>query len=333
MKIRIFGQAGELKFPFESAGPWNKFLDEITFRGNLVIDGEFKEHADALIANTHNSRVVDYALRHKIPKSKRVLIKWEPKIVDNVLHEKDTDEFYGKIYCASPKWVNSVNSEAFYWPQDSIEFRFDHQQWARRKNKAIMIQGNKFSARKGELYSLRRRVLKGNLRDHIDLYGTNWNKGFIFDFLQWFRSLIHTRIRDVSFSSPIYMGNKYSNFRGPIADKNDALENYQIALVIENSADFVSEKIFDAVRSGCLVIYVGPNLADFGLPHESIISVKPEEKYITGMIQDLLNRDVVTKKTLAKNQIRQFAKISENWENHHVLSKLGFDIAKYLSSN
>ena len=59
---------------------------------------------------------------------------------------------------------------------------------------------------------------------------------------------------------------------------------YRTALVIENSINYVSEKIFDAFLAGCIPVYVGPELDQYEIPKNLYIQAKPNyESVITAM--------------------------------------------------
>jgi hypothetical protein len=62
---------------------------------------------------------------------------------------------------------------------------------------------------------------------------------------------------------------------GPVADKLQTASNYKFALVIENSGDYMSEKLFDALFSGCLPIYVGAPVETYGIPKNLVIQAGP----------------------------------------------------------
>ena len=54
----------------------------------------------------------------------------------------------------------------------------------------------------------------------------------------------------------------------PKSSVNDfikTLEKYKFSIVIENHNSYISEKLFDSLSSGCITIYVGPNLVEYGL--------------------------------------------------------------------
>jgi hypothetical protein len=50
-----------------------------------------------------------------------------------------------------------------------------------------------------------------------------------------------------------------------------------MSIVIENSSDYVSEKIFDSFSAGCIPIYVGPDLNEYEIPRNLYIQAEPSE--------------------------------------------------------
>ena len=50
---------------------------------------------------------------------------------------------------------------------------------------------------------------------------------------------------------------------------------YKYSIVIENSSDYVSEKLFDSLLSGCIPVYVGPDLSLYDLPENLYIQAEP----------------------------------------------------------
>jgi hypothetical protein len=196
-----------------------------------------------------------------------------------------------------------------------------------------MIQGNKFSARKGELYSLRRKIIVNLGPISLDLFGTNWNKGLNFDWWHWSRSVINSNFAEISTRSFFGIGKKYNNYFGVTDDKNKTLSQYKIAVVIENSADFISEKLFDSIRSGCVSVYVGPNLEKYGIPKGSAIQVDAKHEVVSSMVRSLLEKSNEELEMIARNQRDNLIKVSQDWNNTLVLSKLASDIVDILEAN
>jgi hypothetical protein len=333
MKIRVIGHGGEARFPFGTSGPWKEFEKVLSAKGHVICTPDMTEVADALIANFYSKRVCNYLDKSQIPKNKCILVLWEPYVVETIRYKKENLSRFGSIFAPSIDWAEKAEAISFKWPQDEIPNHNIFDRWNSRINRAIMVQGNKFSARKGELYSLRRRVIV-NLGDSaLHLFGTNWNKGVIFDIRKWIRSGISSRPSDVKFDSFYGMGKKYSNYFGITTDKNETLSRYKIAIVIENSADFVSEKLFDSIRAGCVSVYVGPDLERYGIPKGSAIQVEAEHDVVSDMVRSLFEKSDDELEKIARNQRENLMKVSKDWNNTLVLSKLASDMVDILEAN
>jgi hypothetical protein len=333
MKIRVIGHGGESRFPFGTSGPWKEFEKIILARGHEICKNGFSESADSLVANSYNPNIGEYLDENSIPKSRRILVLWEPYVVETTRYKKEVLSKFGTIFAPSIEWAEKVDGRSFNWPQDEILGAEVFIGWDTRINRAVMVQGNKFSARKGELYSLRRRVIVNLGPISLDLFGTNWNKGFNFDWWHWSRSVINSKFSELSTRSFFGIGKKYSNYFGVTNDKNKTLSKYKIAVVIENSADFISEKLFDSIRSGCVSVYVGPNLEKFGIPKGSAIQVDAKHEVVSSMVRSLLGKSDKELEKIARNQRDNLMKVSQEWNNTLVLSKLASDMVDILEAN
>lgn len=107
------------------------------------------------------------------------------------------------------------------------------------------ISNNKFSSHPRELYTARReaiRYFEHNYPEEFDLYGVNWDE------LK-------------SNQAP------YLSYRGTVQHKWDVYPYYQFGLCYENiygEPGYVTEKIFDCMRAGCVPIYWGaPNITNY----------------------------------------------------------------------
>jgi hypothetical protein len=330
LRIRITGHGGEGKFQFGESGPWKEFEKVFLESGHEICNESYEEQADAIIANSYNSAVEKYLFSSEIPVNKRILVNWEPYIVERVRYRPEVFNRFGSRFAPSVEWAAKVNGTSFKWPQDEIVDPDIFLNWSDRSNSAVMIQGNKFSARKGELYSLRRKVLNMLHAKELTLFGTNWNSGLKFDWWHWSRSIINSNLREISFTSFFGMGRNYDQYKGKIDNKALVLSKYRICIVIENSADFVSEKLFDAVRAGCVVVYVGPNLEKFDLPKSSAIEVVPNPNAIVEKVRYLRSKSESELMEMAKIQFVSLKSVSGEWSNTKVLRKLAQDMLKLL---
>jgi hypothetical protein len=325
MRIRVVGHSGESVFPFGTSGPWVAFRDTIISKGHQITNSDFGAEVDALIAHRHSIEALREADDNGVPRSRRALVVWEPEIVEKERYSVEVLKNYGVIYAPSPIWASKVSGKSFRWPQDAIVGISPQRDWIKRKNKFVIIQGNKFSARKGELYSLRRKVIKG-LNEKVDLYGTNWNKGVRFDWWHWSRSAIRSNLKEISIASISGIGRHYANYFGETSFKKETLANYRLAIVIENSSDFVSEKLFDAISAGCLAIYVGPILEEFGIDESKIIVCPESRSEIINACLEIQKLDVAEQYRKAQAQNAFLKTISGSWENREVLKILARDI-------
>ena len=216
----------------------------------------------------------------------KVLVRQEPSIVLKETHTKVQTEKFDHIIDVG-KVKNSENS-VINWPQDLSENFSDIDN---RLEKVVIINSNLLSLAKGEHYSLRRKVAL-EIED-IDLYGRQWNNGFrskVLTLIKEFRKY-GFRIHSISFLGLKSYFRFFSNYLGEVGDKYEVLSKYKYSIVIENSSDYLSEKLFDAIFSGCIPIYVGPNLANYEIPDYLYIQAKPDvldikEKILSAKAKD-----------------------------------------------
>ena len=325
MKIRVVGHGGESAFPFGTSGPWAEFRDEIISEGHQISDSSFGAEVDALISHRHSTEALREADQNGVPHSRRALVVWEPEIVEKERYTSEVLNNYGVVYAPSPIWASKVSGKSFRWPQDAVVGITSQEDWIKRKNKFVIIQGNKFSARKGELYSLRRKVIQG-LKEEIDLYGTNWNKGIGFDWWHWSRSALNSNLKEISLNSISGLGRHYVNYFGETSHKRETMAGYRLAIVIENSSDFVSEKLFDAISAGCLVVYVGPSLEEFDIDKSNLVVCSESRSEIVKACLKIQKLDVTDQYHKAHEQNTSLKTISDLWENTKVLKLLAHDI-------
>ena len=83
------------------------------------------------------------------------------------------------------------------------------------------------------------------------------------------------------------LGRKYDNYLGKVEDKIATLSGYKYSLVVENSNEYLSEKLVDVLLAGTFPLYVGPDLESFGLPSDVAITAKPTVEAISMAITQI----------------------------------------------
>jgi hypothetical protein len=332
MRIRLVGHSGEPVMNVGTDGPWREFVKELENNGCEIVKSDYGSSVDALIANCHSKDAINECRRNNVPKNKKFLILWEPKSVDYRRHSREVLDNYGTIWSPSLVWAPNSNTRYFNWPQLKLNEQNETINiWGKRENKASMVLANKFSATKGELYSLRRETaLVTCEKESMDLYGDKWNLGKAYDYRHYIGNLFRTPLNLLSLRSSTNLGKIHKNFKGHSANKTQTTRKYRIIVVLENSLDYISEKLFDAFDAGAIVIYVGPDIRSYKIPVKSAIEVKANAEEINRRIMEIQSLPTNKQFEIMKEQQKNILSISESWHCNHVLKKLAADICKEL---
>lgn len=243
-----------------------------------ILTTDIKE-ADLFVAVDNKAKEIKEILRLGFPKSRCILIKNEPVVVCPDNRSSRTMNKYGLILDIGRPPTKSQNS--IPWPQQWPKSSFNLDFTSNKLDRIALINGNKISFIAGELYSLRREAILE--LDSLDFYGTGWNLSIrskarhaIANFIIAIKGGYLPRI-----SGARYFFKKFLNWKGAPIDKEGTLSQFKFCLVIENSLEFITEKLFDAFFAGCIPIYVGPDLHEFPIPENVYIQAAPNLSSIT----------------------------------------------------
>ena len=291
----------------------NEFLKELKEGQHQIELVDNFDLCDLYIAVDKINRALLYSLGKHVFK---VLVRQEPSIVIKETYTKAQTEKFDHIIDVG-KVENSENS-VINWPQDLSE-KFS--QIDVRLEKIVVINSNLLSLAKEENYSLRRKVAL-EIED-LDLYGRQWNNGFrakILTLINEFKKY-GFKIHNIKFLGAKSYFQSFSNYLGEVENKKEVLSKYKYSIVIENSSEYLSEKLFDAIFSGCIPIYVGPNLANFDIPDYLYIQAKPEISDIKEKIHNAKSKDY--SEWLDKLKIWSMdLKTYNNWSKDLFVSKI-----------
>ena len=245
---RLVQRAAENGFRFEgvrdqplSDAEWVVFWDTWCLAPNI---------ADWLRRKTRSKRDLVGEVFTATERPKLALVVFEPPSIfphndDVAIHEKfdlvftwnpvlleRKPDLYRYLFLPSPENVPAGASVPF-----------------REKKLLCDISGYKFSNHPRELYTERRRTIRffeTHYAGDFDLFGEGWNPS-----PQAFRGvkLRHWRAKRETFRS----------YRGRCANKADVFPRYKFTLCYENMIEpgFVSVKLFDALRSDVVPVYLG----------------------------------------------------------------------------
>lgn len=189
------------------------------------------------------------------PSAFRVLLRFEPKVVNPYSYIK---AFSGRYDLVVDFGLRS--KEALPWPM-SPKSLAQQPSWEKpRLDKFCLVNANKFSAVEGELYSLRKQI--AGKRGDLDVFGRGWGE---FGPRRKLNLLIKAMVFALTAGSLPSLNaiatwlDRETLTQGPVTDKHATLGKYRYAVVIENEASYLSEKLFDSLVAGCIPVYVGLN--------------------------------------------------------------------------
>ena len=249
------------------------------------------EDCESLIFMNYNKQ--SYKKYKKLGKSieNLVLIRLEPKAVFPIQYRKSVERKFGLIIDPGKKMEGGDKSDFIGWPykynlnpstpkqnDPKLNFSidkaiadgfFDFESWRQKEDKIVLIAANKVSPTSKSNYKLRRKIAKQMTSLEIDIYGDLWDANLVKKII--YRVSVGLYSLKVGFLPnliELYGGifSKYASYIGKPENKHLVIQKYKYSLVIENSSDYCSEKLFDVIINGSIPIYIGPKNTEIFLP-------------------------------------------------------------------
>jgi hypothetical protein len=238
---------------------------------------------------------------------KTVLVASEPSVV--------IPENYSKRRCAVFEGIVEVGrpncNPLLAWPQNPFSEPYSGPK--ANSGNAILIQSRKYSFVKGQLYGLRVQLAARDKR--VSVVGHSWDE-------PWYRTIGRLLIElsravragaALDLSTLITGFQKPINLLGPAESKNEAMRAFTAAVVIENSQEYMSEKLFDAFVGGSIPVYVGADLEPFGIPSDLYVKSEASLESLQRGITEALAMDY----ELWQSRVQSFLsdeKTIQTWE-------------------
>ena len=304
------------------------FVNRLITHGlNVTVNPDSAEY---FVCVDHSPSDLRRARSVGITKERSVLIRNEPTVVSPENRDLVVQNEYALIIDVGRP--SSISKNAMPWPQQWPSAASERADANHRKIRVVLINANKISFLPGELYSLRRACLLKF--DSIDLFGQDWNMSFG-QKLKHYLSNLWIALK--SGQRPRFSGGKYffrkcSNWKGAPADKREIATSYKFALVIENSKEFITEKIFDALFSGCIPIYVGPKLEEFGFPNSLYVQAEDNLDSIEFALESAKRIDYI-KWTATRNEWLSRINVKDIWSADSVNKRIASEIERFVRLN
>lgn len=264
-------------------------LDRLVREGHVCTEvRSWNESTDVLISLDCSAMGMLRANRLRLPRNRKILMVMEPLVTAPALTSGRMVQGFGQIFAASPLWARQLGGQSFLWPQAVSPDRVDP---VGSRYAATLINADKRSAARHSLYGFRRSVIREFDRHGVPLavIGHGWrdpsyrrvDKG------------VRACAKSIMFAQVPNVAEAFSDLRlepkwplGVVHSKRQALTLAPVSVVIENSADYVSEKLFDVMRCGIPAVYVGPALGNFGIPSAVVLQVRPDPAEVLEAIRD-----------------------------------------------
>lgn len=216
--------------------------------------------------------------RHTAP---RLLIRFEGPSSSPRSHAEKYEQAFTKI-------VDVGTSIESPWPIDPV-FLSRPKSRSKRESSGVMVLANKISFSGSELYSIRRDLMACH-HPYLRIYGTGWNAPIMAKLTQLAKAFaIQAHVGKVNLRGMRGWFSSLSKENREVEDKFEIQSRSTVAVVVENDLQKTTEKVFEALGSGCEVIYVGPDLSYLDpLILRRVHSVSPSARAILSKLDELL---------------------------------------------
>lgn len=290
LSIQSFGCDLAIK-PSSTPNLLQKFLSD----KELVPIGD--PSADFYIALEHDSKALR-SVKKAVAKSRRFLVIFEPRAVNPSQFKRLVQRNYAKVLVPSSMQAtmpNNVTYDAGGLPTQALVEQDINKNATNglRGGGVSLIQQNKFSFVKRSGYAKRVDLINELDREGFEFHlaGKDWDRPIVWWLLHQGSALIRCLLSgsapDLTLCRPpIPLKNVLYHRR--VEDSVEFQRRSRFSIVVENDENYVSEKIFNALRAGSIPIYMGADLEKIGIPSSICIEIKDKSpKTVTKILREI----------------------------------------------
>ena len=273
-------------------------------------------------------------LLDSVEPSRRIGIVLEPRVTSPYTHRTVLNGDFAVVFAGSPLWFPESRASVFRWPQaisgeripSAQQFPYD----------VTALSGDKYSAIRGSLYGLRRQIGRELDRQGLRLamFGHGWSDPPIRRWERAARACVKAAQEHIP--PNVVLAAQAMNWHprwhlGVASTKRQALSLAPVSLVIENSPDYVSEKLFDVLVHGVVPLYVGPPLEEFGIPSSLVVQCGMDPQQVVENVMGLDTELLESLRTRASVWLASDA--AEAHAAEAVVGGLARDVSLHISSS
>lgn len=323
----------------ENDAEWGHLVNSLHQLGcdvNQLQSGSRLNSVTAVLVFNDQPAAVRKAREYGFDSSRLMRLVMEPRVTCPRAYRNGLRDQFGLTISMSEKWSEQLGGHWVAWPQ-RLKPSADHRSDGRTEPEFLLglVAGNKASFVPGAMYSLRRRTLIVADRRGIPILvgGAGWNASIPRRVQSLARAAaicakagIVPRIKSGSRAwraKPTYQV-------GFVESPADVYQRSRLSLVIENSADYVSEKLVDAIRFGSVPVYVGPRLSEFGLSDGIALECSPQPEAILQLAEEITEQELEECRRLGRDWLASLG--ASNMSTATVFSRVASIIANHVET-
>lgn len=157
-----------------------------------------------------------------------------------------------------------------------------------------MVASNKFSPHPAANYELRRAIAVRSQELGVNITGQGWG---LTKRIKMGIVLKHCITSVASMSKVSLFNCRQFIKQNPlpifaIDNKFLHMENFKVAIVIENENSYVSEKLIESIQAGCVPVYVGPEVPEHWIPSKLYFKADPNLEDVLNKVEIALHEDI-----------------------------------------
>jgi hypothetical protein len=274
---------------------WKPFKNMVLDAGISLVDTRL---ADFFVSVEH-SRKQFKRNSHTLVKN-RMLVVVEPAVVHPRQHLTSVRKLYGNVLVLTNGFSVLGNERVWqggHLPNKKTVLKLldENVPISNRSNSAGLINAQKYSFVKGSLYKKRLQILRelaDSWNGDVYLAGHNWNASISKLLVQQLYALIAAVLGGKGVDLRVLYSHRFAHTKnlhlvGPQETQHKFLSQIKFAIVVENQANYVSEKLLNAFVSGCVPIYIGGDLNEYGIPEDSVVQLSSNVENVSEILNEL----------------------------------------------